>query len=400
MIFDIPMKLSDKIKSAASDIRSEIVNIRRYLHQNPELSFHEFNTSRFIKSKLDELQIPWRSVAGTGVLAEINGNLGTGKVVALRADIDALAIEDKKICDYRSQNKGIMHACGHDAHTSMLLGVAYLLKKIQPNLKGTVKLIFQPAEEIIPGGAIQVINDGALIEPDVDLIIGQHVTPLLPAGKVGIRKGIFMASMDEISILIKGKGGHGAEPHRVIDPVLAASSAVVMLQQLVSRKNNPATPSVLSFGKFIANGTINIIPDEVVIEGTFRTMNEKWRGEALQKIRQITSSIVEGLGCSCEIKIRNGYPSLSNPVNIVEKTEEYMKNFLGELNIVDSEIWMASEDFSYYAEATNSIFYLLGVGYKGAKATPLHTSQFDINEDALEVGIGLMAYITLKYLAD
>lgn len=391
------MELKEKIQLIISEIRDEIIANRRHLHQYPELSFQEFKTSSFIKSKLDEMSITWKSIADTGILAIIDGERGNGKVVALRADIDALAIEDKKDTQYKSKNKGIMHACGHDAHTAMLLGVAKVIKELQPNIKGTVKLIFQPAEEILPGGACRVIKEGALTNPEVDIVIGQHVMPSLQTGKVGVRKGKFMASMDEISIVVKGRGGHGAEPHRVIDPVLAASSTLVTLQQLISRKNNPAIPSVLSFGKFIANGTINIIPDEVVIEGTFRTMDEEWRKVALREIKHITTSIIESLGCTCEISIRNGYPSLYNSIESFDIIEKHMKEFLGASNVIENDIWMASEDFSYYSEKTNSIFYLLGVGSEEHN-NPLHTSQFDINESALEIGTGLMSYITLKHL--
>ncbi|KAF5048616.1 Hippurate hydrolase [anaerobic digester metagenome] len=263
---------------------------------------------------------------------------------------------------------------------------------------GTVKLIFQPAEEILPGGAARVIGEGALTDPDVNLIIGQHVMPTLSAGKVGIRRGKFMASMDEISITIKGKGGHGAQPHLIIDPVLAASSVIVILQQLISRKNNPAIPSVLSFGKFQANGTINIIPDEILLEGTFRTMDEKWRQKALQEIRQLTESVTEGLGCTCEVNIRNGYPSLYNPASVVETIEKFMEEYLGKQQVEECDIWMASEDFSYYSEVVDSFFYLLGVGEEGRESLSLHTSVFDINENAVETGMGLMAYIVLKYL--
>jgi amidohydrolase len=392
------MALKETVQSIASDIREEIIGVRRHLHQYPELSFHEVQTSAYIKRKLDEMGIMWQPVAGTGVLATINGALGAGKVIALRADMDALAIEDKKETEYRSKNKGVMHACGHDAHTAVLLGVARILKAMEYRFNGTVKLIFQPAEEILPGGAARVIGEGALTDPGVDLIIGQHVMPALSAGKVGIRRGKFMASMDEISIIIKGKGGHGAQPHLIIDPVLAASSVIVILQQLISRKNNPAIPSVLSFGKFQANGTINIIPDEVLLEGTFRTMDEKWRQKALQEICQLTKSVTEGLGCTCEINIRNGYPSLYNPASIVETIERFMEEYLGKQQVEECDIWMASEDFSYYSEVVDSFFYLLGVGEEGRESLSLHTSTFDINENAMETGMGLMAYIVLKYL--
>lgn len=392
------MALKDTVRQMAVDISSDIIDIRRHLHRHPELSFHEFETSAYIRQKLEELDIPCQVVAGTGVLATIHGGLGPGRVIALRADMDALAIDDQKTTDYRSQNRGVMHACGHDAHTAMLLGVARILKNLSPAFQGDVRLIFQPAEEILPGGAVQMISEGALRDPKVDLVIGQHVAPHLPAGTVAVRKGRFMASMDEISIRIKGKGGHGAEPHKIIDPVLAASTIVVVLQQLISRKNDPSIPSVLSFGRFVANGTINIVPDEVLLEGTFRSMDEVWRASALSQVREMTTSIATGLSCECDVTIRNGYPSLFNPIATTEKIATDMKCFLGKERVLDHPIWMASEDFAYYTRETDSLFYLLGVGEKGREATPLHTSLFDINEKAIETGMGVMAYIVLNNL--
>lgn len=392
------MNLKDTIRQMAAEISSDIINIRRHLHRHPELSFHEFETSAFVCQKLEELDIPCQLVAETGVLATIHGGLGPGRVIALRAEMDALSIDDQKTTDYRSQNRGVMHACGHDAHTAMLLGVARILKNLAPTFRGDVRLIFQPAEEIMPGGAADMIREGALNNPEVGLVIGQHVAPHLPAGTVAVRKGHFMASMDELSIRIKGKGGHGAEPHKLIDPVLAASTIVVILQQLISRKNNPSVPSVLSFGKIAANGTFNIVPDEVFLEGTFRTMDEECRAEALSHIRQMATSIAIGLGCECEVSIRNGYPSLFNPIVTADKLTTEMKDYLGEENVLDHPIWMASEDFAYYTSEADSLFYLLGVGEEGRKTTPLHTSRFDINEKAIETGMGVMAYIVLSNL--
>lgn len=392
------MNLKDTIRQMAAEISSDIINIRRHLHRHPELSFHEFETSVFVCQKLEELDIPCQLVAETGVLATIHGGLGPGRVIALRADMDALAIDDQKTTDYRSQNRGVMHACGHDAHTAILLGVARILKNLAPTFRGDVRLIFQPAEEIMPGGAVDMIREGALNNPEVGLVIGQHVAPHLPVGTVAVRKGHFMASMDELSIRIKGKGGHGAEPHKLIDPVLAASTIVVILQQLISRKNNPSVPSVLSFGRFVANGTINIVPDEVMLEGTFRSMDERWRESALSQIRQMATSIAIGLGCECDVTIRNGYPSLINPIATAEKISSDMKFFLGEEKVMDHPVWMASEDFAYYTRETDSLYYLLGVGMEDREAVPLHTSLFDINEKAIETGMGVMAYIVLRNL--
>jgi len=277
------MLLKDEIKRIASDITDDILVKRRYLHQNPELSFKEFNTSAFIKRTLDEWGIPWIPVADTGVIATLQDNYKTGKTIALRADMDALPIQEETKFAFKSVRQGVMHACGHDLHVASLLGVAYILKRLEKKIKGTVKLIFQPAEEILPGGAIKILQEGVLLNPQVDIILGQHAMPSIESGKIGIRKGMFMASMDEIRMEVKGKGGHGAEPHNNNDPVVAASTIIVTLQQIVSRYNNPRTPTVLSFGKINANGSTNIIPDTVFLEGTFRTMDEEWREKHIKK---------------------------------------------------------------------------------------------------------------------
>ena len=392
------MLLRDKIKKTASEINKDVLKNRRYLHQHPELSFNEFNTSAFIKKTLDELNIPWTSVADTGVIATIEGSQPSDKVIALRADMDALPIQEESTIEYMSLNEGVMHACGHDVHMASALGVAQVLNKLNNCFKGTVKMIFQPAEEILPGGAIKVIDEDAFNNPKINAIIGQHVMPSILSGKVAIKSGKFMASMDEISIKIIGRGGHGAEPYKTIDPVAAAATVIVALQQVVSRKNNPSTPTVLSFGKLQANGSINIIPDEVTLEGTFRTMDEKWRIEAHKQIISITESIAKGLGCDCIVEIRNGYPCLHNEPALTKEVRGFMEDYLGKNNVIDTDIWMASEDFAYYAEILPSCFYLIGVGNDNIENPSLHTSTFNINENSIEVNVGLMSYILLRKL--
>lgn len=390
------MSLKEEIKMIASEIKEDVINKRRFLHQHPELSFEEFQTSAFIKESLDTIGVSWTTIAGTGVLATIIGLNPSKKVIALRADMDALPVLEKNSFNFKSLNEGKMHACGHDLHMASLLGVAEILNRLKNKFEGTVKLLFQPAEEVLPGGAIKAIEEGFLQNPPVEAIIGQHVMPSIPAGKVALRKGVFMASMDQISIKIIGKGGHAAEPHKNIDPVIAASTIIVTLQQIVSRNNNPETPTVLSFGKVQANGSFNIIPDEVLIEGTFRTMNEQWREEAHSKIKSITKSVAEGLGCSCVIDINKGYPCLYNDPLLGDKTHQAMEEYLGVENILDADIWMASEDFAYYSQEIPSCFYLLGVGHSQVENASLHTSTLNISEDAIEVSIGLMAYLALK----
>ncbi|MGJ7033102.1 M20 metallopeptidase family protein [Niabella hirudinis] len=393
------MNLKEKIAGVAAGVRHDVIRYRRHLHRHPELSFQEFNTSAFIKEQLDLLNIPWVPIAGTGVLAMINGAGSAGKVIALRADIDALPITEANQIDYCSGNTGVMHACGHDAHTASLLGVAHILNGLKDQFSGTVKLIFQPGEELLPGGAKQVIADGGLTNPAVDAVLGQHVMPWIPAGKIGVRTGLFMASMDEIKIEVYGKGGHGAEPQKGIDPVMITCSLLQALQQLVSRNASPFMPSVLSFGKLRADGAINVIPDKVLIEGTFRTLDETWRMEAHNRIKQVAESLVTGMGGTCSVEIRKGYPHLKNDEELGTKMISFFKEYLGADNVLPQDIWMASEDFAYYSQSLPSFFYLLGVRNesKGAHSS-LHTPTFNIDEDALELGMGLMAYAALRWL--
>lgn len=395
------MNLKDEIKKITSEIIDEIIIIRRHLHQNPELSFREYETSAYIKKSLDNLNIKWTSVADTGVIATIVGKKGKGpnKTVVFRADIDALPIEESTELLFKSINQGVMHACGHDIHISSLLGVAHILKKLEDKFSGTIKLIFQPAEEILPGGAIKILEEGVLQNCDVDIVVGQHVMPSIPTGKIALREGKFMASMDEIRIKIIGKGGHGAEPHNVKDPVTAAATVIVSLQQIVSRFNNPNTPSVLSFGKIEAQGSTNIIPDYVYIEGTFRTMDEKWRLIAHNKIKNIAVTVAKSLDCECEVEINMGYPSLYNDPTLTEDIREYAADLLGPENVLDSDIWMASEDFAYYSQNFSSCFYLLGVGFNDrAQKYLLHTSTLEIDEKSIVTGMSLMSYIGIKHL--
>lgn len=389
----------EKIKALARDIHPTIIKNRRHLHAHPELSFCEFNTSRFIKSKLDELGIPWKEIANTGIVATISGKSGPGKVIALRADIDALPITEVSEVEYISSSPGVMHACGHDGHSASLLGVAEILTRLKNEFAGTVKLLFQPGEEKVPGGAISMIKEGALENPKVDAVIGQHVIPFMGSGKLGIRPGKLMASTDELFITVKGKGGHAASPHNNIDPVVIAAQIILTLQQVVSRHADPQNPTVFSIGKVIANGAVNVIPDEVYMEGTFRAMNEVWRNEAHDKMQKMAVGIAESLGGSCEFKILRGYPVLINNENLALEIRELAKEYVGEENVIEPDLWMAAEDFAYYGQVSDACFYFLGIGSKEKRTTsPLHSATFNIDEDALMLGAGFMAYVALKKL--
>lgn len=393
--------LATLVKELAVQIHEDVVRLRQHLHSYPELSFEEHETSAFVKSQLDAIGIPWKPVAGTGVLAVVTGKASSEKVIALRADMDALPIQEMNQVPYASRHSNVMHACGHDFHTSSLLGTARILHELKDRFGGTVKFFFQPGEEVIPGGASHMIRDGVLENPKVEAVIGQHAMPRLPVGKIGIRKGKHMASMDSLFVRIIGRGGHGAQPHLNIDPVVIASHIILALQQIVSRMAHPGEPTVLSFGKVIANGAINVIPDEVYMEGTFRAMNETWREEAHTRMIKMAEAVATGMGGKCEFKIQRGYPFLINEEKLTEEIRRHAVHYLGEENVLDEDIWMAAEDFAYYSQVTDSCFYLCGVGNqeKGIESS-LHTPTFDIDENALAVSTGLMAYLALKRLGN
>ncbi len=394
------MNSIEKVKQLARQFHPDIVSCRRHLHMYPELSFKETETQKFVEQKLKEFGITdFKRMANTGVVALIEGKNPQKKVVALRADMDALPIQETNKTDYISKHAGVMHACGHDVHTSSLLGVARILNQLKDNFEGSVKFIFQPGEEKLPGGASLMIKEGVLQNPVPQAVIGQHVMPQIKAGKIGFRKGLYMASTDEIYVRVKGKGGHGAMPHLTIDPVMITTQMLVALQQIVSRNAKPSLPSVLSFGKVIANGATNVIPDEVYLEGTFRTLNEEWRDEAHRRMKKMAEGIAESMGGSCEFNIVRGYPFLINDEVLTDRARSFAEEFVGKENVEDLEIWMAAEDFAFYSQEASACFYRLGVkNEERGIVSSVHTSTFDIDESALETGMGLMAWMTLREL--
>ena len=393
--------LKDKITYLANQIHSDVVANRRHLHANPELSFHEYETCAYVAQKLDELGIEYKKMANTGLVALIKGVKQSDAVVALRADMDALPIVEANDVVYKSKNPGVMHACGHDVHTSSLLGTAKILTELKNEFGGTVKLIFQPAEEKLPGGANMMIKEGVLENPKPDAVLGQHVMPLIESGKVGFRAGKYMASTDEIYVTLHGKGGHGAQPQQNIDPVLITSHIIIALQQIISRVADPKTPSVLSFGKVIANGATNVIPNEVYLEGTFRTMDEDWRAKAHEKMKKMAEGIAEAMGGSCDFNIVRGYPFLINEEVLTADARAYAEDYLGKENVLDLDIWMAAEDFAYFSQVSDACFYRLGTGNVSRGITSsVHTPTFDVDEDSLRLSTGLMTYIALKQLGN
>ena len=390
----------DRVKELAANYSDEVVAIRRHLHQHPELSFVEFETSKYIQSKLDEWGITYEAgMVKTGIVVLVEGNNPSKKVIALRADIDALPIQEENNFPYRSVNDGVMHACGHDLHTSSLLGVVKILNELKSEFEGTVKCFFQPGEERLPGGASLMIKEGILENPKPEIVFGQHVYPDLPCGKVGFRPGIYMASADELYVTVHGKGGHGALPHKNVDPVLITSHIMVALQQVVSRQAKPDVPTVLSFGKVVANGSTNVIPAKVELEGTFRTFNEEWRAEAHEKMVKMAKSIAESMGGTCDFEVRKGYPFLVNDEHVTLRAKKVAQQFLGEENVVDLDLRMTAEDFSYYSQEMPGCFYRLGTARpEEQKVSGLHTSTFNLDENAIELGVGLMAAVAIEEL--
>lgn len=394
-------ELAEKVKRLSESNYEEILAVRRHIHANPELSFHEYETANYIEKKLRSYGIEnSERIANTGVTFCLQGTGdGPKKTIALRADIDALPITEKNEVDYKSRHEGVMHACGHDVHTSNLLGVAKILQELKGEFAGTVKFIFQPAEEQSPGGASILIKEGILENPEPQTILGQHVMPFIPEGKVGFRCGQYMASADEIYLEVKGKGGHAAMPETFVDPIAIASQIIVSLQQVVSRFANPKIPSVLSFGKIEGGQVNNVIPESVKIEGTFRTFDEEWRKQAMQKVKDISQSIASSMGGSCTVTIADGYPFLVNDEAYTKRNIAAAKEYMGEENVEALDLWMAAEDFSFYSHEVPGCFYRLGTRNEAKGITSgVHTPTFNIDENALKTGMGLMAYLALNEL--
>jgi amidohydrolase len=394
------MSLLESVRKLSIENAKEIISFRRHLHAHPELSYQEFNTAKFVAEKLKSFGLdPQEGIAKTGIVALVKGRNPSRRIVALRADLDALPIQEANEVSYKSQQAGVMHACGHDVHTSSLLGTANILEKLKDQFEGTIKLIFQPGEEKNPGGASYMIKEGVLENPKPASIIGQHVMPLLPVGKIGFRSGKYMASSDELYLRVIGKGGHGAAPELAIDPVLIAAHLVVALQQIISRNSNPKQPSVLTFGRIIGEGATNIIPNEVSLAGTFRTFNEEWRKTGLSKIKHMAESLADGMGGQCEVNISHGYPCLENNEDVTRRIKAAAKEYVGEENVVDIDLAMGSEDFAYYSQVIPASFYRLGTRNEAKGIVSyVHTPTFDIDEEALKIGPGLMAWMAIHEL--
>jgi amidohydrolase len=386
--------LTNTIKQLAREYAPDLIRIRHHLHAHPELSYREFETAKFVQEKLGAMGIPFRVMADTGVVGLIRGKNADKRVVALRADMDALPIKEENDVPYRSQHDGVMHACGHDVHTTILLGAARILHELKDQWEGSVKLIFQPGEEKNPGGASLLIREGVLSDPAPQAIFGLHVHPGLETGKLSFRGGMVMASADEIYITIKGKGGHAAAPHLTVDTILVASQLIVSLQQIISRNRNPFSPSVLSITSVQGGHTTNVIPSEVKLMGTFRAMDEQWRLKAHELIRKQATELVHSMGAEIDLHIDIGYPMVYNNEALDSIARAEAALFMGKENVLETEIRMGSEDFGYYTRQIPGCFYRLGVmNVEKGIVSGVHTPTFNIDESAIEIGAGMMAWL-------
>jgi len=379
-----------------------VVGCYRHLHAHPELSFHEFETAGFIREELTRSGIPFRAgIGGTGILGKIEGKNPGKKVIALRADMDALPVCEDVDIPWKSTNNNVMHACGHDAHTACLLGAAKILQQCRDTFEGTILLIFQPGEEKAPGGAHLMLEDGLFKDIEPEIILGQHVSVDFPTGTMCFLQGMIMASADEIHVKIHGKGGHGALPHLINDTVLAASQTIVSLQQVRSRLCHPLTPMVLTFGKLIANGATNVIPHEVILAGTFRTVNEEWRAEGKNHIRRIINETCAAYGCTAEIDMPDGYPCVINNETVTANARSFATEWVGTENIRNLEMRMTSEDFGFFTQLYPCSFYRFGVkGEPNIHTGGLHSSTFQIDEKALETGMGGLVWLAWRFLSE
>jgi hippurate hydrolase len=400
------MIIQNQIKKLAKDYHAELVGIRRHLHQNPELSFQEFETSNFIQQKLKSYGIPFTTGhVKTGIIATIEGKAGKGKTVLLRGDMDALPIQEANEVPYKSKNTGCMHACGHDVHSTCVLGAARILHELRDQLCGTVKIMFQPGEEVLPGGASLMIHEGVLENPKVDHALALHVFPSMEAGKVGFKKGMYMASTDELYITVYGKGGHAAMPHAYTNPLLIAANIIQDIEQTFMAPNalkgtpGETIPTVVAFGKIEGKGATNVIPDTVELAGTMRTMNEAWRTSIHHQLEALVAKYGNGQIPAPRLQIKKGYPFLVNDADFTSSCESAAKEFLGNAQVEELPMRMTAEDFAFISQQVPSCFFRLGTANAQKNITAeVHTANFDVDEDSLVIGAGLMAYLAITSL--
>lgn len=399
-----------RIEQEVEALKAEIIAWRRHLHAHPELSFQEHATVAFVAGLLKDQGIELREgvgklrpdLPGTGLIALVHGEAAPSeRCFALRADLDALPINEVGTAEYRSTKPGVMHACGHDAHTAMVLGAGLALHRLRKHWSGTVMLVFQPGEEKEPGGASLLVQEGVFKDPKPSGILGQHVTPELPTGKLGFRSGPFMAAADELYVTVKGKGGHAAVRSTLVDPVLITAKLLPAVYDLAASLTPADEPMVISFGKVIANGATNIIPDEVKIDGTLRTFNEQTRSKLHKALVKAATTLVEEAGAQLEFLIVKGSPVVKNDPELTARIRAAAERYVGAENVVEMPIRMGAEDFAYYTHVMPGCFYRLGTGdpNKAGTTAGLHRAEFDVDEEALVIGAGVMAYAALSELA-
>jgi amidohydrolase len=394
-------EIKELILEKSAELKEEVIQLRRHFHRHPELSYEEIETSMFISSWLEKNKISFRKgIAGTGIIGTIKGKSPEGKVIALRAEMDALPITERNKTEYSSRNTGKMHACGHDAHLAMLMGTAKLLNSISDRFAGTILLIFQPGEEKSPGGARLIIESGALNNPKPDLVISQHVLPELETGKVGYKSGRYMASCDEIYLTVIGKGGHAALPGLTTDQIYIASKLVIRLKEsMLEQQKVKNIPTVLGIGRISGEGATNIIPEKVFISGTFRTFDEQWRGEALNLIRSVSEETAQEYGVKIDVNIAEGYPVLHNDETMTAMSMGFSESLLGKEKIETFETRMSSDDFSFYSALAPSLYYRVGIRKKDTEMLKLHTSDFDIDEDGMQTGVSNLSWLVYNFLS-
>lgn len=391
----------NKIKDLSNYHFQSVVEDRHHFHRHPELSGEEKNTAKYICKILDELEIPYRNnIAGHGIVALLRGKLPGDRIVAIRADMDALPLNEISDKSYRSEISGVMHACGHDVHIACVLGCLRIMNDLRNHFGGIIKAIFQPSEESYDGGASYMIEEGVLNDPEVNIIFGQHVTPGIETGYIGLREGAFMASTDEIHLHIRGKGGHAALVHETVNPVNIGMAILQKAQDYVKKEQPEDIPTVLSFGRFIANGLTNLIPDEAQIAGTLRTFDENWRNKIVENIERIATETAKKEGGECEVTIKRGYPVLVNDPDATQRVKHYAKAYLGKEYVIDLPYRMTAEDFAYYLQKKTGVFYRLGTSNSTKGITQsLHSKEFDIDEEALKIGMGLLSWISYNELS-
>ena len=392
--------LIDEIKALAHAQREEVIEWRRWMHRHPDLSQEEYGTMEFVAERLRKMGLePKTGIGKTGIMAMLRGKDPDSYCVALRSDYDALPITECTGLPFASEKPGVMHACGHDMHTCSLLGAIKILTQLKDQFSGTLMFIFEPSEEKYPGGARMMMEDGLFDEVMPNEIYSFHCLPEMDCGKVGMRKGKYMASTDELYWTVKGLGGHGATPHLSVDPIVVASHIVIALQQIVSRNAVPMMPTVLTIGKIQeVGGRTNIIPDTVKMEGIIRTFDEKWRLEAHEKIRKISTGVAEAMGAECDLFIDYGYPYVFNDDACTQQVHDNACAYVGEENVEWLDLRMTAEDFAFFAQKIPACYFRIGIHEPGTPFSNLHRPNLMVDERSLELANGLIAYNAIRAL--